>query len=101
MSTDPFAPRNLVRKRIIRRNTNFTLMKTFQALQLICMLAMFPLFFAAIMGVITMWSVAGAMFMMMASLGMYCYYWFKMIDNVSNNPRDRKFLRKMLNEEFW
>lgn len=101
MSTDPFAPRNLVRRRIIRRNAHYTLMKGFHVFGTLAGISLFPLFFATVLGFVGVWSIAGAMTIMIASTAMYAYYWFKMLDNMKSNQRDQKFVRKMLNEEFW
>lgn len=101
MSTNPFAPRNLVRKRIIRRNVNYSLMKSFHVTGTLAGIALFPLFLVYALGFVSVWSIAIAMFIMIASLAMYSYYWFQMLDNMKHNARDRKFHNKMLRDEFW
>lgn len=101
MSTGPLAPRNLVRKRIIRRNVNYPLMKSFHVFGTLAGICLFPLFIVYMLGYIGLWSIAGAMFIMIASVAMYGYYWFKMLDNMKQSSRDRKFHNKMLRKEFW
>jgi hypothetical protein len=51
MLTDPCAPRNLVRKRIIRRNVNYPSMKSFYVLGTLAGLALLPVTFAMVFAV--------------------------------------------------
>jgi hypothetical protein len=101
MLTDPFAPRNLVRKRIIRRNVNYPSMKSFYVFGTLAGLALLPVTFMVFAGMVSPWMPALPMFIMLASVAMYTHYWFKMIDHMKTSTRDRKFVNKMLKEEFW
>ena len=101
MLTDPCAPRNLVRKRIIRRNVNYPLMKSFHVFGTLAGLALLPVMFMVFAGMVSPWMPALPMFIMLLSVTLYAYYWFKMVDHMKISPRDRKFVNKMLQEEYW
>jgi fatty acid desaturase len=101
MLPDLTTSRNLVRKRIIRRNVNYPLMMSFYVLSTLAGLAMFPTLVAIFMGVFSPWLLAVPMSMMLASVTMCTHYWFKMIDHMKTSTRDCKFVNKMLKEEFW
>jgi hypothetical protein len=69
MLTDPFAPRNLVRKRIIRRNVNYPSMKSFYVFGTLAGLALLPVTFMVFAGMVSPWMPALPMFIMLASVG--------------------------------
>jgi membrane protein implicated in regulation of membrane protease activity len=96
MSTDPCAPRNLVRKRIIYRNCNPFALKFVQAVGMIAMFLLIPMGFAVIVGLLPVWYLVTLMSTMIISISIYAVLWFKMLDKMKNSPHDRKFVNKML-----
>lgn len=101
MISNPFHPRYRARKRIIYRNGNPVALKLAQSAGLLGMLALFPVGFGTILGLLPLWALAMTMTTMIVSIAVYAVLWFSMLDKMKNSTRDRKFVRKMTNDEFW
>jgi len=65
------------------------------------MIFLIPIGFAVIVGVLPIWALITAMVMMMSGMAIYVTLWFKMLNKMKESPQDRKFVNKMIQEEYW